>query len=281
MVHRGILPSYFLQMAFAAPVHFPLPLAPAEGLVLVSAGFHRSARNHDRSTDLAMSTETLNIVVDEKNGLTEEDYTLMSDKEHEESEKFFAKKIYPQMILDWEREGDARTDKKNLLVEYQEALQRFEVAPSTLQQWQILHDTDVLATKETEQLKTGHEQNRVITQLGFFYEQTKTLEQKKNLELWEIQKVRALFSSRKFLPNSVASAVAVRYQLFPGDALMDVLRILASHVIRTKKPFANTDEVLAYLNSKISPPSKKNGTEKMNLLSWCKEHRREINRFIE
>lgn len=76
----------------------------------------------------------------------------------------------------------------------------------------------------------------------------------------------------------------MRYQLFPGDALVDVLRILASHVIRTKKPFTSTDDVLAYLDSEVAKNNakkKSGGKEVKKLLSWCSDHKREINVFIE
>ncbi len=37
-----VLPSFFIRLATVAPVAFRLPLVPAEGLVLSTAGFHNS-----------------------------------------------------------------------------------------------------------------------------------------------------------------------------------------------------------------------------------------------
>lgn len=104
MTTRGQLPDYFLRLALNWPAHFPLPLAPAEGLVLTNAAFLRNSPQismsyEARELDLAMSRFT-----DVESYISNEHapcYTLLTDEEYKNSERFLNTAIYPLMIKDW------------------------------------------------------------------------------------------------------------------------------------------------------------------------------------
>lgn len=44
MCTANILPSHFIKLAMVSPIFFRLPLVPAEGLVLSSAGFYENTK---------------------------------------------------------------------------------------------------------------------------------------------------------------------------------------------------------------------------------------------
>ena len=46
---RGILPEMAMDMMLISPYFINLPLAPAEGLILVNAGFERNSNGQVRS----------------------------------------------------------------------------------------------------------------------------------------------------------------------------------------------------------------------------------------
>lgn len=52
LVTRGILPDTAMDMALLSPYFINLPLAPAEGLILVNAGFERNSNGQVRTLKL-------------------------------------------------------------------------------------------------------------------------------------------------------------------------------------------------------------------------------------
>lgn len=88
----GLIPSFSIDFALAAPVQVVFPMAPAEGLVLVNAGIsHTEKANHEYK-----------IFSRFVRGYCGE-FPLLTDEEYRISEEFKAKKVYPRMKLDWEK----------------------------------------------------------------------------------------------------------------------------------------------------------------------------------
>ena len=159
---RQVLPSFFIPMALQSPTLFRLPLAPAEGLMLSMAGFHRNSNGQDISM-ASITQSSLREVL------------LMTDEEYEASQAFKQEAIYPQLIHDWfmKRPSEYAQD-KNLLDEWKDYAARFTPSPTTWKQWEQLHQ-DALPNAEALQIKEQKEQIRVLKAINTFHFEVKAI----------------------------------------------------------------------------------------------------------
>lgn len=154
---RGVLPDYFIPMALQSPTLFRLPLAPAEGLVLSMAGFHRNSNGQDFSMASVTQSALREIL-------------LMTDEEYKASQQFQIDAIHPQILHDWFDKHNKNTssastyskisnedgeveEQKSLLEEWRAYAARFTPSDKTLQTWQDLNqasqpDPSLLQEKE-------------------------------------------------------------------------------------------------------------------------------------
>lgn len=84
LVARGLLPPWAVDLALLAPLRLQLPLAPAEGLVLLNAGFARNANGQAA----AITAEAAGH---------EADLLLLSAEEETRCERFLAHRIHSKV----------------------------------------------------------------------------------------------------------------------------------------------------------------------------------------
>eukprot|EP01041_Mallomonas_annulata_P004828 gene4828-9627_t len=122
MVAKGVLPENTIELAMKAQLYVPLPVAPAEGLVLVNAGFgcnpnnqmvylcspdiirniHTDNNNKNRnSSNLARK----NLVVNDSSCVS-----LLEQHAWEISEEFLSTSIYSRIASDWEIKTETGTE---------------------------------------------------------------------------------------------------------------------------------------------------------------------------
>jgi hypothetical protein len=194
---RSFVAPWFWEVAFHSRWHCPLPLAPAEGLVLVNSAFawnqSRPIPNSNRHhMDLAMSPYSLMEEPTrfqnnrQNNGYDDDYYTLLTATEYQESEKFLQQIIYTHMIRDWrEKEifypfnqqqtssslssssttatiDDTTTSSSSyasLITAYQKYLDHFTWSSTTYNTFQQLY-TNILETRQQRFLENNHYQQR-------------------------------------------------------------------------------------------------------------------------
>ena len=171
LVTREVLPESFLPLALTLPIHFPLPLAPAEGLVLSSTAFafrppqlsdlplYRALNSLQklrltqvvRSLDCPLSPAQ--AALSDELPLSRRDgewrpaaprdsgagcLSLMTRDELRASDEFFARSVVPTTLRDWATKTvrcPATGDERLLAAEYAHQMERFRPSASTLAAW--------------------------------------------------------------------------------------------------------------------------------------------------
>ena len=253
LVARDILPEDALDMALLSPHFINLPLAPAEGLVLINAGFDRNSNGHsvamshpgaadtDTATD-ADADAALARPDDQGGGNDDGTFYLMTRREYEASEAFKEGTIYPRMAGDWAG-TDARTGLP-LVQSWLQHAERFRASPAVRAAWAEQarrHREDAEAEyqqrrhKETQRLLFNVAQFRetymaegagVVTGVGTGVgtgdeapladcpaPAPAPAPKKKKLQA---------YPHKKLLPNSISTALINRFRCYPGDAVLQV-----------------------------------------------------------
>lgn len=171
LVTREVLPESFLPLALTLPIHFPLPLAPAEGLVLSSTAFayrppqlselplyrklnslqrlrlSQLVRSLDCPLSPAQAALSDELPLSRRGGewrpATPRDggvgcLSLMTRDELRASDEFFARSIVPTTLSDWAAKTvrcRATGAERLLAAEYAQQLERFRPSASTLAAW--------------------------------------------------------------------------------------------------------------------------------------------------
>ena len=204
LVARDIFPVSALDMALLSPYFINLPLAPAQGLVLINAGFDRNSNgqavsifdsssipieaNDDVRRVGLVSTEVSNMVTEilpssssssslQGNDKEEDDTTsdsnnhtfyLMTPKEFEISETFKHDKIYTQVLTDWSG-LDARNGLP-LVSSWLSHIERYRTSATTRQQWDELALSLRTEDDKETQSKREKEQYRLERNVASFRE---------------------------------------------------------------------------------------------------------------
>ncbi len=232
LITRGVMPPMTLDFALQVPKHVLFPMAPAEGLVLVNAGFNRNCNGMSMALDPSAEQEV--------------DRIMMRKEEWEQSEAFKRDMIYPQIAADWAREG--RLLEETFLTH----CDRYHV-PEAL--WQGEWSTLLAEAKEANRVhrlsKDAREASRVLKNVHDFREyillEDEAFVWTKEVDSWlrkhEGQgnkraagvpfKIKTM-PHKALLPNTLATTLAVHYQVMPGCvALTEALRGIATYVVTT------------------------------------------------
>ncbi len=167
----NVLPPFFIRLATVAPVAFRLPLVPAEGLVLSSAGFHNNKHGPVRNgwKHVCLSIYFLlfslqDIALSSATAAGQNKIVLMTADDYKQSDTFLIEKILPRVVEDWSR------DNNTLLQQWSSyCSERFLPSDRTLKVWQEL----LVKYEEHHQLyenkRNERERNRISFQVKLFY----------------------------------------------------------------------------------------------------------------
>jgi len=249
---RGVLPSEVIDKALLAPIFIPFPMAPAEGLILLTAGF---GRNSNRES-IAVSAEAL--------GVLDTDTVLLSQDAWQTSKDFLRHKIYNRIEKDWiHDDGVLMTSWLNYNSE------KYRVPRALAQSWkESLLDT-MKAKEEEDIVKDGREASRINFEVAKFEKLLEKVEKEaqaekssqvveKNVETKKEHSTKkhkklviTAFPHRKFLRNTVSSAVVVHFRALPGNMVYEALRAVATKVAMRQLPHdLQVQEVVQLLSEK-------------------------------
>ena len=230
LITRGVMPSMALDFALQVPKHILFPMAPPEGLVLVNAGFNRNCNGLSMALDPAMEEEV--------------DRVMMSRAEWEQSEAFKRDMIYPQIAVDWSQ------DQGQLEKTFLTHCDRYHVPEALWQgEWSTLLKQAQEANMADKLSKDAKELSRLFKNVHDFREfmlmEDEAFAWSEDIDAWLRQHegqgnkraAGAPFKVKKMphkalLPNTLATALAVHYQLMPGSvALVEALRGIATYMV--------------------------------------------------
>lgn len=246
LVVRGIMPSTAIPAAFLLPFHINFPLAPAEGLILVDAGFSRNANG---------KTVSINGVAGK-----DADYVLMEADEFERSEEFKRDKIYPKVATDWARESGL------LGSTFLSYIERFRVPTYVEAEWRGLAQTYQNAQEAENELRDKREAARIYREVIFFRRELLAHDEdfKAFFYLAEAdegggspsKKRTQVIPHKKLLPNSLATDLVIHYCVQPSSVhVKDALRALATKMVTATgaddiSPSMSNKEIIAFMESK-------------------------------
>jgi tRNA pseudouridine(38-40) synthase len=152
LVARGQLPELIVDLALGIPLQFNLPMAPAEGLVLVDAGFDRNGNRQP-------------IAVTPNSRGHPFDLVLMEPEEYDRSLDFEEMFIKKQIREDWAR------DNQVLVTTWLKATERFTVPLAVFQQWDSLAVENAQVMREQVEERDQKERGRVRKFVAYFQAQ--------------------------------------------------------------------------------------------------------------
>jgi hypothetical protein len=220
LVSRGILPESALELSLLAPYFINFPLAPAEGLILVNAGFERNVNGENIRIYPSSEKNTGTSKVSDNNSIS-----LMTQEEFNISEQFKEAEIYAKVKDDWYKESGELSSK------WLENSERFRAPEELVTKWiemsanftQIAEITyDDRRSKEATRLE------RNVADFRFKYMEG-TLQQQENekKKIDDRGKKRPLRIQRtphkKLLPNTIATAIVTKFRVLPGDDVTEVI----------------------------------------------------------
>ena len=251
LITRGIMPLMALDFALQVPKHVLFPMAPAEGLVLVNAGFNRNCNGLSMALDPVQDQEV--------------DRIMMRKEEWERSEDFKQNMIYPQIAADWAKEQE------RLEREFLAHCGRYHV-PKAL--WQGEWDKLLVNAKEANRLerhaKDAKEASRIFKNVHDFRKyilpEDKAFSRTAEIDTWLSQhegkgnkrldeapfKIKAM-PHKALLPNALATALTVHYEVVPGSVtLTEALRGIATYVaiMPTVCEHMNNEQLLRFVIEK-------------------------------
>lgn len=229
LIARGTMPAMTLQLALTAPYHVLFPMAPAEGLVLVNAGFNRNCNGQSLSLDPGVGEEV--------------DRAMMSQEEWNDSEQFKQERIFEQMATDW------RANSGELAETFLTHCDRYHVPDGLIGEWTRLLDEAKSASAEDRQNKNQRETTRVFKNVYDFREycllEDERFEWSDGIDQWLRENEgggnrRApgapfqikLVPHKALLPNTLATALVIEYKCTPGSVVLsEALRAIATFVV--------------------------------------------------
>lgn len=244
---RGVIPYLAIDLAFLVPYHVNFPLAPAEGLILVDAGFSRNANG---------KTVSINGVAGR-----DADYVIMENDEFENSEQFKTDKIYSQICSDF-----TDTDKR-LQDTFLEFMERFRVPEYVGKEWQELVAHYGRIDDDENRLRDQRESCRIQREVGFFRNELLEKDESYSDYFHLVQRLPdkesakkrryAVIPHKKLLPNGLATDIVIRFGTLPSSVVVsDALRALASRMVIADEgdisPLMNGAEIISFMEEKGS-----------------------------
>lgn len=256
---RGVVPKTTIDTALVVPYHIPLPMAPAEGLLLTDAGF----ASGPNSPSVVLTPHAANSG----------DLLLLPENEFQISQHFKTEYIYRRVEQDWLSESGA------LASSWLTDCSRYQVPPSLAEEWAVDLASALAATVELDLNSAEKERNRVIRMIErfkFVMEQEQEQREKKSEDKYLLhpsegtneadldrfysewpqlqpsnserarsslpplssssssgkkQTAGDVFGHRVFLPNTVATELTLRFRLYPSDDIPLALRVLATLMV--------------------------------------------------
>jgi len=206
---RGIIPLSCIEVAIESPFKMHFPLAPSQGLLLVTAGFSRNANKQDYALR-ASEAESDDIV-------------MLSHDENRVCEEYQLEHIYARVLSDWKSDDMFQARKWFLHSD------DYVVSRSMEKTWRdILSDVRNTRKKDME-MEISRRIHR--TQLALEkYESVKSSEE-------VIKSGRKVLGHRDFLPNGIATELIKRHRLLPsGTEVIAILRSLACKIASGEIP---------------------------------------------
>ena len=181
---RGTMPSKVLDFALTVPVHVDLPMAPAEGLGLVDAGFGSNCNGKGFSLTPQGKAD-------------DEDVVLSTTEEIRTCESFFNDKIYKQIYSDWFKNDNALM---NYWLLYSE---KFRVPEEVSNTWDSLYEETYKNIEIEENDRQEKELRRIHREIERFTRLVEGGEKSKGIPY------------RKFLPNSMTTELITGFRVYP------------------------------------------------------------------
>lgn len=268
-----------MDVALEAPYFVPLPMAPAQGLILSDSGFLVSTRPTPAIHTLCPQTKRPRTLPPPF------DTALLSGDEYEASEQFKRENIYPEVVKQWGAEGSVLTDwlafyanryycipadteaadagvvegaSRASLPQYEEfwtqLLHTVRTDPVRVQAEQTRWDRDLARRLRFIDQINNATQVRNEAQKLYAYNITAT-----NGKGWHSGKDKAVkpvsFEYTEFLPTGMSIAYTVYSRLPPGSDAVRAMRVLASLVVSGEVGADwDCDRVLRYVESRGGLP---------------------------
>lgn len=179
------MPMTVLDFALTVPLHVDFPMAPAEGLVLVDAGFGSNVNGKGYSLTPQGKAD-------------DDDIVLSTPEEIASCEAFFNDKIYKQIYSDWFKNDNHLM---NYWLLYSE---KFRVPVEVASKWDAL-STETYKNIVIEEADRQEKETRRIH---------REIERFTRLQEDDKGKSRPI-PYRKFLPNSMTTELITRFRVYP------------------------------------------------------------------
>lgn len=244
LVVRGVVPISAIDAAFLLPFHINFPLAPAEGLILVDAGFSRNANG-----------KTVSVAN------TDADYTIMEADEFQRSEEFKQSHIYTKVKTDFAADGGQLCTSFLRFVD-----ERFRVPPETENEWQSL--TTVYRERQLAEnaLRDQRESARIIREVVFFRNELLQKDEAFSSFFFladsdtggasKKRRASQAIPHKKLLPNALATDLVIFYGVQPSSVVVNnALRALATRMVTASdgddlSPSMSNREIIAFMETK-------------------------------
>jgi hypothetical protein len=252
---RGVIPYSAVDFSLLAPYHVNFPLAPAQGLILVDAGFSRNANG-------------ITVSINGQQG-RDASYVIMTEAEYDESERWKRMRIYEQVSIDFEQEG------RRLQSEFLEYASRFHVPVELEEEWaREVAAYNAKEEKEAE-VRTQREEHRIEREIKFFrkellwrdenFEQHAAKfeaegdEEQGQVPALSSQKQKPMRSEaiphKKLLPNALSTDMVIAFGELPSSVtLNNALRALATRMVLNDldnegvlAPDMSNEEVISFI----------------------------------
>lgn len=219
LVSRGILPESALELSLLAPYFFNFPLAPAEGLILVNAGFERNVNGENIRIYPSSERNTGTSKLSDNNSIS-----LMTQEEFNFSEQFKEAEIYAKVKDDWYKECGELSSK------WLENSERYRAPEELVSKWKELSTNFTQIAEIDYHDRRSKEANRLeknVADFRFKYLEN-SLQQQENekKEINDRGKKRKAKIQRtphkKLLPNTIATAIVIKFRVLPGDEVTEV-----------------------------------------------------------
>mmetsp|Transcript_20481 Transcript_20481/g.19807 ORF Transcript_20481/g.19807 Transcript_20481/m.19807 type:complete len:633 (-) Transcript_20481:154-2052(-) len=235
LVSRGVLPESALELALTGPYFINFPLAPAEGLILVNAGFERNSNGQ-------------NIVIYPLPGksIDENDsISLMTQEELNYSEKFKEEEIYSKVKDDWYRDGGELSSK------FLEHSERFRAPENLAPKWNEMaanftQIAEIALSERRSKEASRLEKNVADFQFAYMKDTSQQQAQEEEAKKYDRGQKKPLriqlTPHKKLLPNTIATAIVTKFRVLPGEDVSQVLRAVATLFAKNQLPYDMTNE---------------------------------------
>jgi tRNA pseudouridine(38-40) synthase len=193
---RGTMPASVLDFALTVPIHVEFPMAPAEGLVLLDAGFGSNCNGKGFSLTPQGKAD-------------DDDVVFSTPEEIKTCEAFFNDNIYKQIYSDWFKNDNALM---NYWLLYSE---KFRVPEEVSNKWDVLYEETSKKLEIEEMDRQDKELRRIHREIERFTKLCNSDNDKSKP-----------IPYRKFLPNSMTTELITRFRVYPRYLSNNFLVIL-------------------------------------------------------